>query len=226
MTLPSLRRCSITVALSAEAPCGLAGLELPRRACWSLSEEQDEDEKREVGILLLFSSWGDPSTRVTHHRLRRFNNVEPGYTLVAQKGETEIHPVCPFKVHLEQVDPVEYIISRDTVNFHYLQLLTSPALAHVNAHAHLRRAMTQHPYAMPTSLQQSFLRRAQFVVVARVGGKDSPPRDSRADSTTPCDRANHDSMNTARAPKQAFHCHRRCSSSNTAGIWHIVLSRP
>jgi hypothetical protein len=78
------------------------------------------DEKREVGILLLFSSWGDPSTRVTHHRLRRFNNVEPGYTLVAQKGETEIHPVCPFKVHLEQVDPVEYIISRDMVNFHWV----------------------------------------------------------------------------------------------------------
>jgi hypothetical protein len=39
--------------------------------------------------------------------------------------------------------------------------------------------MTQHLYAMPTSLQQSFLRRAQFVVVSSVGGKDSPPRDSR-----------------------------------------------
>jgi hypothetical protein len=145
---------------------------------------------------------------------------------VAQKGETEIHPVCPFKVHVERVDPGEYILSRDIVNSHYLQLLASPALAHVNAHAHLRGAMTQPLYAMTTSLQQSFLCRAQFVVVSSVGGKDSPPRDSRADSTTPCDRANHDSMNTARAPKQAFHCHRRCSSSNTASIWHIVLSRP
>ncbi|PMD67297.1 uncharacterized protein K444DRAFT_606226 [Hyaloscypha bicolor E] len=41
-----------------------------------------------------------------------------------------------------------------------------------------------------------------------------------------CDRVNRDSMNIARAPKQVFHCHRRCSSSNTAGLWHIVLSRP
>lgn len=39
-------------------------------------------------------------------------------------------------------------------------------------------------------------------------------------------RVNRDSMNIARAPKQVFHCHRRCSSSNTAGLWHIVLSRP